>query len=71
VVKNGVVPLFYTHLIVTSNYAIEDLFRKKGEMMIKALQRRFTVTYFGDGDGDGHRDIIPSNDATLGLSEFE
>jgi membrane-bound lytic murein transglycosylase B len=40
-------------------------------MMIKALQRRFTVTYFGDGDGDGHRDIIPSNDATLGLSEFE
>jgi hypothetical protein len=43
-VKGGTVPLQHTALIVTSNYAIEQLF--KDEIMAAAIRRRFKVTHF-------------------------
>lgn len=41
-VKGGTVPLFYKNFIVTSNYAIEDLWPGEEEV-IAALKRRFKV----------------------------
>jgi len=42
-VKGGTLPLNYDTFVITSNYAIEDLFRD--QMMRDAIKRRFKVIY--------------------------
>lgn len=39
--KGGAVPLMHRNFIVTSNYAIRDLYKDAGEEMISAIERRF------------------------------
>lgn len=42
------VPLMHRSLVVTSNYAIRDLYKDSGEEMIAALERRFKVIHMTD-----------------------
>lgn len=44
-VKGGTVKLQHTHLIVTSNYTIEDLWAED-PILVDALKRRFSVKHF-------------------------
>lgn len=49
--KGGTLALTYTHFIVTSNYSIEELFAKKGDVLIAALKRRFKEVHMGEKQG--------------------
>lgn len=42
------VPLMHRNFVVTSNYAIRDLYKDAGEEMILALERRFKVIHMTD-----------------------
>jgi len=47
-IKGGMVPLMHRSIVVTSNYAIRDLYKDSGEEMIAALERRFKIIHMTD-----------------------